>query len=536
MLSVPSASLPRRRLLAMLGTGLTIPLLAACGGAASATISTGSASSAPATTASAALASTTASAASGAATTASAASVASTAASAASTTLASAVSTSSVAAAATTAATTASSSAAAAAAPGKGKIAVEFWQWGAGYQTGFEGWAKTFSDRSSTVQVNVTKYATNNNQKITVAIAGGAGPDAYLSDSDGFKNRAYAGLEGSIDDLAAQDKTAAANLKQMLPAAVDWYTYQGKRFGMPWDYSAGVVVYNLDLLRPAGLTPPSELVKDPKQWTWDTLQQYATKLTVKSGTTPDRVGAYLSWGGYENSWYSMALANGGSYYNQALDQCTIGSPACVEALDYVVSLAKSGIIATPTWWKTITTQYKNPMEPFLAGKVAIQYTGDWNFKPIVQSKTTMNWDATILPYAPKTGKTGNWSNLRGLVMPPNGKHRDETFQFLTYMGSTEVQDTITATLAEVPMRMDSAAKTYLVAAIAGPPAGRSTLLPALDATTTDGTPYVNEDDAYNNMDTAGQKAVDGQISAQDALTGLQTQMNGLMQAAKANKK
>ncbi|MGI8912788.1 MAG: extracellular solute-binding protein [Chloroflexota bacterium] len=523
MLSELSASLPRRRLLAMLGTGLAIPLLAACGGAASATVSTGSVSVAPATTATSAAPAATASA-SSAATTA-AASVAATT---------SVASTSSV-AASTSAATTASSSAAAAA-PGKGKTAIEFWQWGAGYQTGFEGWAKTYNDRNSTVQVNVTKYATNNNQKITVAVAGGAEPDAYLSDSDGFKNRAYAGLEGSIDDLAARDKTATDNFKQMLPSAVDWYTFEGKRFGVPWDYSAGVVVYNIDMLRPAGLALPSELAKDPKQWTWDTLQQYATKLTVKNGTTPDRVGAYLSWGGYENSWYSMALANGGSYYNQALDQCTIGSPECVEALDFVVSMAKSGIIATPSWWKTITTQYKKSMEPFLAGKVAMQYTGDWNFKPIVDSKTTINWDVAILPYAPKTGKTGNWSNLRGLVMPPNGKHRDETFQFLAYMGTTEVQDTITATLAEVPMRMDSAGKTYLVAAVAGPPAGRATLKPALDATTTDGTPYVNEDDAYSNMDTAGQKAVDGQISAKDALTALQSQMNGLIQAAKANKK
>ena len=38
------------------------------------------------------------------------------------------------------------------------------------------------------------------------------------------------------------------------------------------------------------------------------------------------------------------------------------------------------------------------------------------------------------------------------------------------------------------------------------------------------------------MATAGQKAVNGQMSAQDALSALQTQMNGLMQAAKANKK
>jgi multiple sugar transport system substrate-binding protein len=526
MRSAPSTLFTRRRVLAVLGTGLAVPLLAACGGAASATVSTGSASAAPATTAPATTA--TSAPVSSAASTASAASAAVTTASSAST---------SAAITATKAVTsTTSSASASAAAPAKGKTAVEFWQWGAGYQPGFVGWAKTYSDRSSTTQVNVTMFGTNNNAKITVAIAGGSGPDAYLSDSDGFKNRAYAGLEGPMDDLAAQDKTATDNLKQMLPAAVDWYTYQGKRYGLPWDYSAGVVVYNIDLLRPSGLAMPADLAKDPKQWTWDTLQQYATKLTVKTGTTPDRVGAYLSWGGYENSWYSLALANGGSYYNQALDQCTIGSAECVEALDYVVSLAKSGVIATPSWWKTITTQYKNPMEPFLAGKVAMQYTGDWNFKPLEQAKTTINWDATILPYAPKTGKTGNWSNLRGLVMPPNAKHRDEAFSFLAYLGTAEVQDTITSTFAEVPMRTDSAAKTYLVPAVAGPPPGRPTFKPALDATTTDGTPYVNEDDAYNNMADAGQKAVDGTISAKEALTALQTQMNGLIQTAKANKK
>src|SRR6185437_2434741 len=97
----------------------------------------------------------------------------------------------------------------------------------------------------------------NNNQKLTVVMAGGTGPDAYLSDSDGFKNRAFAGLEGPIDDLVAQDKTVGANLKQMLPSAVQWYQYNGKSYGLPWDYGVSVVVYNVDHMRAAGLTPPA---------------------------------------------------------------------------------------------------------------------------------------------------------------------------------------------------------------------------------------------------------------------------------------
>ncbi|MCL5947015.1 MAG: extracellular solute-binding protein [Chloroflexi bacterium] len=416
-------------------------------------------------------------------------------------------------------------------APAKAKTPVEFWLW---YPvTLFEGWAKAFNAKSSDIQVTVTNPAGKYYTKITAAEAGGTGPDAFLSDSDGFKNRAFAGLEGSIADLVSQDKMVGANLKQMLPAAVQWYRYNGKQYGLPWDYSAGVVVYNVNQLRSVGLTLPAELSVDPTKWTWTTLQQYAARLTVIKGGTVDRIGALISWSGYENSWYSLALANGGSYFNASFDQCTIASPEAVAALDFVAELAKRNVIATPTSWKTIASQYKRPMEPFTAGKVAIQYTGDWNFKHIEQAKSGVTWDATILPYDPKTGKTGNWSNLRGLVMSPSAKHREAAFQFLAYFTTAEVQDTITATLAEVPMRLDSAAKTYLLPKVGGPPPGRTTLKPALEATVTLGSPYVTEDDTWNLLSKATESVYEGKSTAKDALTALQAQINGKIKAGMA---
>ncbi|MCL4545970.1 MAG: hypothetical protein M1118_15490, partial [Chloroflexi bacterium] len=299
--------------------------------------------------------------------------------SASSTSAASSTTASSTAAAPSTAATSTVATATpapAGAAPAAGKTAVDFWEWGGGsYQAGFTKWAGAFNAKSSDVQVTVTVPGGNYYQKVTVAEAGGTGPDAFLSDSDGFKNRAFAGLEGSIADLVAQDKTVGENLKQMLPAAVQWYQYDGKQWGLPWDYSVGVVLYNVNQLDAAGLTPPTELSKDPAKWTWNILAQYAEKLTVMKGNTVDRVGALVSWSGYENSWYSLALANGGHYFNTSLDQCTLASPEAVAALDFVAGLAKRGVIATPTSWKAITSQYKKPMEPFTAGKVAMQYTG-----------------------------------------------------------------------------------------------------------------------------------------------------------------
>jgi ABC-type glycerol-3-phosphate transport system substrate-binding protein len=437
-----------------------------------------------------------------------------------------------------TASTTATSSSAAvsaaAKAPAPGTTTIEFWQYGGTpYQTVFEQWASQFAATHSSIQVKDTTYATNNNQKLTVVMAAGTDPDAYLSDSDGFKNRAFAGLEGPIDDLVAQDKTVGANLKQMLPSAVQWYQYNGKSYGLPWDYGVSVVIYNLDHMHAAGLTPPAELASDPAKWTWDTLQQYAEQLTVQKAGSVDRAGLHLGWDGYEGSWYSLALANGGRYYNQALDQCTIAGPACVKALDYAAAMAKAGGNATPDWWKTVTGAYKNAAGVFTAGKVSMHYGVSAIFTALAQAKTGIAWDATFLPYDPTTGKTGNWSNMAGLVMNPQSKHRDEAFQFLVYLTTAEAQDAIAAATGECPARLDSVAKTYLVPKVAGPPPGRSTLKPAIDASVTDGTPYVNEDDAWNWMTTAATDVFSGKSTAQEALTALQSQMQAAINTAKA---
>ena len=86
------------------------------------------------------------------------------------------------------------------------------------------------------------------------------------------------------------------------------------------------------------------------------------------------------------------------------------------------------------------------------------------------------------------------------------------------------------------MRLDSADKTYLLPKVAGPPPGRTTLKPALEATVTLGSPYVTEDDAWNLMSKAAQSVYEGTSTAKDALTALQSQINAKIQAAKAGAK
>jgi ABC-type glycerol-3-phosphate transport system substrate-binding protein len=126
--------------------------------------------------------------------------------------------------------------------------------------------------------------------------------------------------------------------------------------------------------------------------------------------------------------------------------------------------------------------------------------------------------------------------MAGLVINPQSKRRAEIFPYLVYLTGAEVQDAIAAATGECPARLDSVAKSYLDPKVAGPPAGRATLKPVIDASVTDGTPYVNEDDAWNWMTSAAMDVFSGKQTAKDALTALQARMQATMDTAKAQGK
>src|SRR5919201_2921875 len=113
--------------------------------------------------------------------------------------------------------------------------------------------------------------------------------------------------------------------------------------GVALDYSTGVVVYNLDHFQAVGLKPAAEL---ERQWDWNTLRDYSTRLTQKGGSEMKRSGIWIS-NSLENGWYTFAVASGGSFFTKELDQCTLASPEATAGLEFVLGMLKDGITATP---------------------------------------------------------------------------------------------------------------------------------------------------------------------------------------------
>jgi multiple sugar transport system substrate-binding protein len=523
---VSTIPLSRRRAIRAAGAaalGLAAgSLLAACGAGATGSVTT----SAAAPTSSASLPATSATVAPTSAATSAAVSAATTATTAATTTATAAAASTSAQTTATAAAATSSS---AAAAPAAHANAVDFWQWGSGYVPGFDTLVKAYAAANPGKQVVASNPSSYWN-KVVATLASGTGPDVFLMNNVNFKQYAKNGSVADLSSYLNADKTASANIKPMLAAAQDWYQYHGKAMGVPWDYSTGVVSYNLDQFRAASLTPPADL---GKQWTWSTMRDYATKLTQKQGNTETRSGIWV-YNGLENGWYTFAVASGAQFFNANLDQCTISSPEATAGLEFLVSMMKDGT-AAPQSYQDVALKANNSDdngEIFTHGATSMMLDGDWMFTAYEKVKS-LSWDSTIFPYAP-SGKTANTSNLRGLVMNPAAKQKDQAWAWMAYLMTPDVQNQIPQLLGEVPANNDSAKTYYFDPAKGGPPPGRKSLGPDLDATT----PLPASDlVAWGDISNAASKWVGKvytfSLAPADALKQLQDEINGMISAAKS---
>jgi len=184
-----------------------------------------------------------------------------------------------------------------------------------------ESAVKAWSDKSG-IEATVT-VASDLNQQLAQGFSSGNPPDVFYMSADQFSGYAANGsLLAYGDDLANKD--------DFYPSLVSSFTFDGKFYCAPKDFSTLQLIINTDLWTAAGLTDADI----PK--TWDDLTAVATKLT--SGTTTGLVigGEYARVGAF------MTQA-GGNLMNDDSTQATADTPENLAALDYVKANLTSGV-------------------------------------------------------------------------------------------------------------------------------------------------------------------------------------------------
>lgn len=279
--------------------------------------------------------------------------------------------------------------------------------------------SKKYPHIEGTVQLTPGDYL----QKLTTAIAGGAGPD-LLEIADHVPAFASKNQIRPLDDYIEQ---SGMDLTEMFgDRTPKIFQYEGKQYGLPDRSGAMVVYYNRKMFDAAEVEYPS------KEWTWDDLLNAAKKLTIREGGEVKQWGfATITWWPY---WMTFMYQNGGRVLDDD-NRPVINSPENVEAMEWYNDLAWKHKVSPTLRDFANYGEGVGPDQLFAQGKLAMEITGFWNIAA-ANSVDGLDWDIAPLWHGKEAATSAFFT---GLAISANTKHPDEVWKVIEYMVSEEGQ-------------------------------------------------------------------------------------------------
>lgn len=290
-----------------------------------------------------------------------------------------------------------------------------------------KAWGKTSKNK-----VNVIS-ASNLQQQLDQSFAGGTPPDVFYLSSTQMQTLAK---EGQLLPYASK----VGSSKLFYSSLVNAFTYNHTWYCVPKDFSNLALEINTQMWKAAGLTNADI----PKNWSM--LEADAKKLTTSSvvglsvGNTLDRLGAFFA-------------ENGGSYLNKAGTRFVFNSPQNLRALNFVVSMAKQGILKFPQQQGASWAG-----EAFGEGKAAMATEGNWIIGAMKSSYPNIPWIAVPMPAGPK-GIRGTLTFTNCWGIPAASKYTAAAVNFVRYLTSTAQQIRFANAFGVLPSRV-AAAKAF----------------------------------------------------------------------------
>ena len=315
--------------------------------------------------------------------------------------------------------------------------------------------------------------------------------------------------------LDVTDRVTPDMKSGMFPASWNGVTRNGKIYGMPWLMDVKYFMYNKDMLQKAGIAAPPT--------TWEELVDQAKIIKQKGIAEFPVIWSWNQKEGVVCDFAVLLFGNGGAFVDAS------GKPA----------FNNDKGVQTLTWMKqTIDDGLTNPSSvasdenaveaEFLAGKSA--FAVNWMFQYSDSNDATKSQIVGQAAFAPMpVFKAGADAGIKGSSVDGSSSfaimattpYADQTWKFLTYLASNEVQTKFSAEMLPVwqtDFQGDALAK------LEGATPTNPVTVPAFLAQF----PFANERPTvpyYNEASAALQLAI------QNALTGVKSPKDALDEAA-----
>lgn len=275
-------------------------------------------------------------------------------------------------------------------------------------------------EKESGIKVNLTIIGGEviNNKTSTELLGSGTSFDVISIRGDSMP---FYGTKNVLADLTpylkdAKLTTAEYDVKSIPDALMNFYRWNGKQVGMPWQVASYITYYRKDLLTAAGLANP------PK--TADEYRSYAQKLNAP----PKVYGTGLTMKKSHNltSEYFQWLSTFGGSVIDADGKVILDSPEARQALEFYVSLRKFAPEDVTNW------AYERLNTALSQGEVAMAVQWTDTAAVMLEPKQSKVADKMAFAAAPvakvPAAVIGGW----GLTIPESSSSKENAYKFVNW--------------------------------------------------------------------------------------------------------
>jgi len=249
------------------------------------------------------------------------------------------------------------------------------------------------------------------------------------------------GVAQPLDDL--WDKHLKAD--EFFPGPLDDVTFAGRRYGVPLDTNALVLLYNADHFRAAGIPLPDRPMSFPE------LEQVARGLAASGGGR-----AALALGTSTWQTFGWVGANGGDYVrigSDARPDFQFDSPEVVGAIGFLAGLVEQGLALPP---RAADTHSSDVFALFESGATSMYTSGSWDIAKLRKSQPGVDYRAAPMPTGMTGATEGSAVGGSSLFVPKGSSQRKVAFEFMTHL----ISDRYALRLAQEQGRLPVRSRVY----------------------------------------------------------------------------
>jgi multiple sugar transport system substrate-binding protein len=228
---------------------------------------------------------------------------------------------------------------------------------------------------------------------------------------DDFTN--YLSLKSEIDQ--------SPGIADKNKALLDQFNQSGRIYAIPRGIDGVALYYNEDILNAAGVSVPK---------TWNEFRDAAFKLTVVDANGIIKTaGAALGGTGNVDHWSDVL----GLLFLQQ-PGAKIEAPGDQNGADVVKFYTDFSKVAEKRVWDNT---FEPSTQAFAAGKVAFYFAPSWRAHELRQINPELHFK--IAPMPQLAGKQVAWANYWGYAVSSKSKFSKESWEFLKFLTSAEVE-------------------------------------------------------------------------------------------------